>query len=124
MGNWAGSRLVVMGSGAASLSNTCMETWSITAQTQGEFSGTFRLSGGTTAPCEGAGTVSGTISTDNRISGVAFSMDIVSGGCTRSSGDGRYSGQFATGAITATMNDSVACSNFTAARTSTITLSR
>ena len=124
MGNWSGSRLMVMTTGAASISNTCRETWSVTSQTQGEFSGTFQVSGGTTASCEGAGTVSGTISADNRISGLAFSVDIVSGGCTRSSGDGRYSGQFANGVITATTSDSVACSNFTAARNLTITMSR
>ena len=124
MGGWSGSRLEVLTSGAASISTSCTEVWSITSQTQRQFSGTFRVSGGTTAPCEGAGTVSGTISADNRISELAFSVDILTGGCTRSSGDGRYSGQFANGSITATTSDSVACSNFTAARNLTITMSR
>lgn len=124
MGGWSGSRLEVLTSGAASISTSCREVWSITSQTQGQFSGTFRVSGGTTAPCEGAGTVSGTVSADNRISELAFSVDILTGGCTRSSGAGRYSGQFANGSITATTSDSVACSNFTAARNLTITMSR
>ena len=124
IGNWAGSRLDVLTSGAASISNTCSETWSITSQTQGQFSGTFRVSGGTTAPCEGSGTLSGTISDDNRVSGLAFSVDTLGGGCTRSSGDGRYSGQFVNGVMTATASDAVACSNFTAVRNLTITMHR
>ena len=124
IGGWSGTRLMVMTSGSASISTTCTEAWSITSQTQGQFSGTFQVSGGTTAPCDGAGTVSGTIGADNRITELVFSVDIASGGCTRSSGDGRYSGQWANGVITATTSDSVVCSNFTAARTFTLTMSR
>ena len=124
MGNWSGTRLELLISGAANISTTCKEVWSITSQTQGQFSGTFQVSGGTTAPCGGSGTVSGTIGADNRVSGLAFSVDIFTGGCTRSSGDGRYSGQFVNGVMTATTSDSVACSNFNAVRNVTITMSR
>jgi hypothetical protein len=124
IGNWSGTRLDVLTSGAANISNTCKEVWSITSQTEGQFSGTFHVSGGTTASCETAGTVSGTISADNRVSGLAFSVDIPSGGCTRSSGDGRYSGQLVNGVMTATTSDSVACFNFTAVRNLTITMRR
>lgn len=124
IGNWSGTRLDVLTSGAASISNTCKEVWSITSQTEGQFSGTFRVSGGTTSACEGSGTVSGTIGADNRVSGLAFSVDTFTGGCTRSSGDGRYSGPLVNGVITATTSHSVACSNFTGVLNVTITMSR
>lgn len=115
---------MVLTSGAASISNTCRELWSITAQTEGQFSGTFATSGGTTAPCEGSGSFTGTISADNRISGLAFSVDVPPAGCTRSSGDVRYAGQFANGALTAMGSYSVACSNFTGVSNLTITMNR
>jgi hypothetical protein len=115
---------MVLTSGTASISNTCREVWSITAQTDGQFSGTFATSGGTTAPCEGSGTFTGTISADNRISGLAFSVDVPPAGCARRSAEVRYAGQVTNGVLTAMGSDSVACSNFTGVSNLTITMNR
>lgn len=52
-GGWGGTLAItstIRSSGARS-SNTCNQTWIVTTQTGGDFSGTFQLSGGTTSAC-------------------------------------------------------------------------
>jgi hypothetical protein len=122
-GNWGGTLTIVVSLAGTNASNTCSHTWTITNQSQGSFSGTFQLAGGTIVNCAQAGTVSGTVGTDGRLTGVAFSIAVGSSGCVRTSGDGLFNGQLANGIISATENEQEVCSGVAATRNLTITLS-
>src|SRR3990167_7548035 len=75
-GGWSGTRsmtLIERGGLNRRDSNLCTETWIVTAQTDGRFSGTFQASGGTSTPCSQSGTLGGEVSTAGGVSNLIFS---------------------------------------------------
>ena len=113
-GGWSGTlniSAVTRGSGVRS-SNICTNTWIVTTQNAGRFSGTYQLSGGTTASCTSAGDLSGDVSTSGTLSGLSFTSPPQTGAttCTRISGDGTYSGVVSNAsAVTASSADAQRC---------------
>lgn len=97
IGAWSGmltvEQVVAQGSGGRTI-NICNETWSITTQITGQFSGTFQADG----VCAQSGSLHGTVSTSGNVTGLTFSVFVGSPGetstCRRVSGDGVYSGLF------------------------------
>lgn len=95
IGDWRGTlaveQVVTPGSGGSTVS-VCNETWAITTQVEGRFSGAFQADG----VCAQSGTMFGTVSTSGEISGLTFSVFVGSPGetstCRRVSGDGVYTG--------------------------------
>jgi hypothetical protein len=112
MGTWAGTLTIVASiPGQPALSNTCQLSWILSAQTQGQFSGTFQTSGGTTSTCGQAGTFSGTVSPTGQISGLTNDVGVGSTNCSRLSGDGIYAGILSNNLLSATTNDRVRCTS-------------
>lgn len=126
MGAWNGTTTIVAVVGTVSGSNVCTQSWLITSQTQGSFSGSFQLSGGTTVACASAGTVSGTIATNGAISGLTFSAQISppNPGCTKTSGDTVFSGLLTNATLTATASDAFLCNGIAASRNLTLSIQK
>lgn len=90
IGDWRGTlaveQVVTPGSGGSTVS-VCNETWAITTQVEGRFSGAFQADG----VCAQSGTMFGTVSTSGEISGLTFSVFVGSPGetstCRRVSGE-------------------------------------
>jgi hypothetical protein len=92
IGGWNGTLTINATIVGVNASNACAESWIITGQSNGDFSGTFQLTGGTTTPCAQSGSVSGTVTTSGTVS-AGHSVTIgISLNCVRISGDGVYSG--------------------------------
>ena len=123
-GNWGGTLVIIASAGGQNISNTCTHTWSVTSQTQWQFSGTFQTSGGTTVACGQAGTFSGSVGTDGRVTGLTYSITIGATGCSRVAGDGIFTGLLANGSVSATTSDTLTCGSVTAARNITLTMGR
>lgn len=114
LGGWGGTltiATITRGTGARS-SNTCNQTWIVTAQTAGDFSGSQQLSGGTVSNCSDSGMVNGTVSSGGTLTSLRFVGQPQNGVtiCTRLAGDGSYSGVVSSaGNITAQTTDAVRC---------------
>lgn len=113
-GGWGGTLAItsIIRSSGARSSNTCNQTWIVTTQTGGDFSGTYQLSGGTTSACSDAGTLSGSVATSGALSALRFVGQPQTGAtvCTRISGDGSYSGVVSGAAnLTAQSTDALRC---------------
>jgi hypothetical protein len=112
VGGWSGTWSVssaVRGSGLRS-SNVCTQTWIISAQSAGSFTGTFQVTGGTT--CSSSGSVAGEVSTSGAISLSTVDATPQSGAtiCTRTAGTGIYTGVVSGGAaFTAQTSDILRC---------------
>lgn len=80
LGAWSGT----LSFAAQGSSGSCNQTWLITSQTGGTFSGTFQITGGT--GCSQAGTISGAITSTNAITSLGVVSNTVSNGavCTDS----------------------------------------
>jgi hypothetical protein len=95
LGDWRGTltveQVVTPGSAGRTV-NVCNETWVITTQVEGRFSGTFQADG----VCAQSGSMFGTVSMSGEITGLTFSVFVGSPGetstCRRVSGDGVYTG--------------------------------
>ena len=113
-GGWSGTlnvSVVVRGTGQRA-SNICTETWIVTAQTDGRFSGTFQSSGGTTASCSDSGSFTGDVSATGTLSRLTPSGTSSSGAttCTRIGGDGNFTGVVSGAlALTAERRDAQRC---------------
>jgi len=112
VGNWRGTltveQFVTPGSGERTVS-VCNETWGMTAQTEGRFSGTFQAEG----VCAHSGTMFGTVSISGAITGLTFSAFVGSPGetstCRRVSGDGVYTGVLSGTSLTAQTAERTVC---------------
>ena len=112
VGSWRGTltveQLVTPGSGERTVS-LCNETWVITTQTEGRFSGTFQAEG----VCAHSGTMFGTVSISGAITGLTFSAFVGSPGetstCRRVSGDGVYAGVLSGTSLTAQTAERTVC---------------
>jgi hypothetical protein len=76
VGGWTGTLTINASIAGLSGSNSCTQSWTITSQTSGNFSGTFQLSGGTAAPCAQSGTVSGTITAAGAFTDLTFGVQV------------------------------------------------
>ena len=84
VGGWGGTLTINAAIAGISGSNTCTESWTITTQSAGQFSGAFQLSGGTSTSCAQSGTVTGTLTNNGTITDLTFSIQIgATSGCTR-----------------------------------------
>lgn len=109
-GGWAGTATFTLTNRATGRrdSNICMDTWIITAQTAGRFSGTFQSAGGTPQPCAASGTMAGDVSTTGAVSGLTFTP--AASQCSRIAGDGMFSGVISNAnALTAQATDAIRC---------------
>lgn len=98
-------------------SNTCIETWVISGQAAGAFSGTYQTSGGTTTTCAQAGAVTGSVSAAGTITNLQHSASVGGGlppgmTCTRLSGSEVLSGVLSGAALTAQGTDRLRCTGF------------
>ena len=129
VGGWVGTYTIATvnrGTGLRS-SNTCNESWIVTIQTGGQFSGTFQLSAGTTITCAQSGTLFGTVSTTGALSRLIHSVTLGSLPCPRILGDGTMSGIASSTGVTAQATDRVRCTDiltYETDRTLTITLNK
>lgn len=129
IGDWRGTltveQVVTPGSGGSTVS-VCTETWAVTTQTEGRFSGTFQADG----VCAQSGSVSGTVSMSGEISGLTFSVFVGSPGetstCRRVSGDGVYTGVLTGATLTARTTERTVCAAMflTFDRSYTLSMSR
>lgn len=125
IGNWTGTLTIVASSGGTTLSNICTHNLALTTQTAGAFNGTFTLAGGTITNCAGAGTFTGTVASDGRISAMNYNNVLGAGtGCTRTSGDGTFTGQMANNSISATTTETLSCPTITAVRNITVAVAK
>jgi hypothetical protein len=125
VGGWAGvfTAVTVERQSGRRTSNTCNESWIVTTQTGGRFSGTFQLSGGTAITCAQSGTFFGSVSTNGALSGLTHSVMLGSLPCSRISGDGTLNGFASSITVTAQATDVVRCTNvFTYEADRTLTL--
>jgi hypothetical protein len=105
IGVWAGTLTIAV----SELSNTCNQNWVITSQNDGQFSGTFQMSGRKTASCGQAGNLSGSVSTTGVISNLTYSVVIGATTCARVAG-GIFSGVlFNSGTLSAQASDTLRC---------------
>jgi hypothetical protein len=121
IGGWTGTWSTTVAGG---VTNVCNNSWLVTSQSGAAFSGTWQTLGGNPFPtaCASAGTLTGTVSQPNAISGLVFTST-VGAGCTRTVGDGRFSGALSGSVITVQMFDTVQCPGEpTAIRSSTISM--
>jgi hypothetical protein len=112
-GAWSGTHTI----SAPSWTNICTQTLIVNSQTGGLFSGTWRMSGGTIAACDQAGTLSGSVSATDSISGLTWVVTVNPSTCTRVAGDGIFSGTLSNGVITAQMTEMLDCGMGAASRT-------
>lgn len=113
VGGWVGTYTIATvdrGTGLRS-SHACSQSWIVTIQTGGQFSGTFQRMAGTTITCAQPGTFFGTISTTGELSGLIHSVTLGSLPCSRILGDGTMSGIASSTAVTAQATDRVRCAN-------------
>lgn len=91
--------------------NVCDQSWVVTSQTGGTFTGTFQSSGGTLVACAQAGTFTGVITTSGTLQSLDFDVALgAASGCTRISGSATLTGVVsATGALTAQGADALRC---------------
>lgn len=82
---WSGTATITASSTSVSASNVCQSTWIISSQTNGDISGTFQLSGGTTVNCAQSSVLTGTVTTAGALS-IAFTAQAPPAGCTVLSG--------------------------------------
>jgi hypothetical protein len=101
-GAWSGTNAV----SAASTSAICNMTWIVSGQTGPSFSGTWQTSG---ARCGQAGTLTGTVSPTNAISGLNLSATVAPSLCSRVGGDGLLSGAVSNNALTAQVTETIRC---------------
>jgi hypothetical protein len=68
IGDWTGTFAVsrLLDDGTARV-NVCDQSWMIADQTDGQFSGSFQLSGGSHDSCSQTGAISGTVLTDGTV---------------------------------------------------------
>lgn len=125
LGTWGGTLTIVASAGNQSASNTCTHTWNVTSQTDGVFTGTFQLTGGTTVACAQAGNVSGTVDITGHLTGVSLGVVVgVNAACVRTSGTGLFVGQLSGSVLSVTESEGVVCSGVPATRNLTITVGR
>jgi hypothetical protein len=92
VGNWSGTLAVetVQTPGGSRSARGCNETWAVTQQTGGRFTGTFQASG---LDCPQSGSITGTVAMSGELTGLMFSPNPGSpGGCLVVSGEVVYSG--------------------------------
>ena len=109
IGGWIGTESVNASALGINISNTCAESWTITSQTRGDFSGTFQTTGGTTVPCSQSGTINGSTTTNGSISDLSFSAQVnPQQGCTLVSRTA-YSGVVSSTSLSAQSTERVSC---------------
>lgn len=125
-GNWAGTGVIVVAVGSASVSNTCTVSVTINSQTGGAFGGTYQVSGGTSAPCGAAGALTGAITPDGTVTAFTLAQAVggAPAGCTQTSASPTYTGLYAGGVIRVTANAAYLCGGATATKNSTISITR
>lgn len=107
--------LLIPGQTAQRATNICNQSWVITSQSGGRFSGTWQSSGGTIASCAQAGTLTGTVSASGQISDLQFGASVGTAPpsgftCTRVSGSEVFAGIASNASITAQAADRLRCS--------------
>ena len=108
VGNWSGTLTIdqVETPGGSRLVTVCNETWAVTTQIEGQFTGTFQATGG----CAGSGSMKGTVSTSGEVTGLTFNPHVGSpGSCLLEFGDGIYAGVLNGGALTARTAERAVC---------------
>lgn len=107
-GGWGGTGTF----SAGGLSNTCNETWIVSGQTGGLFTGTWQSSGGTLASCGQAGSLSGSVSAEGVIDNLTFGVSVgqIPAGCSRVAGDGVFKGSMTSTTLTVQALDTIRCS--------------
>lgn len=123
LGAWAGTHSVTAVGGGLQTSATCNHTWMVNSQSAGSFSGAWQTTG-TSPGCSQAGTLSGTISTSGAVSGLKLAATVGAPACTRTRGDGLFSGGFSASTVTVMMQETVSCGTLTADRAFTVRVSR
>jgi hypothetical protein len=91
VGNWSRTLTVenVVTPGGARHVNACNETWGVTTQIEGQFTGTFQRS------CGESGSMNGTVSMSGDVTGLTFNVMVgrfMTSTCLRVLGDGVYTG--------------------------------
>jgi hypothetical protein len=107
LGSWAGTTTISAGLAGLQATNVCVETWLITSQTDGNFSGMFQASGGITVDCAQTGAISGTYTANGSIAGVIHEVGANSG-CAKVSST-PYSGTVNATTLTATATERLTC---------------
>jgi hypothetical protein len=109
IGGWGGTFTVNATLGTLSGSNTCTQSWTITDQTGGQFSGTWQLSGGTTVSCGQSGVVNGTITSSGSFADLTFGVQVGAvTGCTRTS-SAPYSGVVTGNSLSVQSSEQLTC---------------
>lgn len=93
LGGWAGAQAdtFVNIDGTQPGGRTCNESWLITSQTGGAFSGAFQRTAGNSDVCSRAGAINGTVTTTGAID-ITHSGTGVAGGCAWVAGNQFFSG--------------------------------
>lgn len=122
VGGWNGTHTTAIVYSSGRGSNLCNMTWIINTQNGGQFSGTFQRSGGTTASCADAGTLSGIVSASGQVSGLALNATIGGSSCTRLAGDGAHAGILTGNLLTAQATDRIDCLGLTIDRSLSLSM--
>lgn len=115
LGGWSGTSIMTWTVNNQAGSRSCTETWLISNQTNGSFTGTFQVSGDR-PDCVTGGTISGDVTPERDISVGYHTTTSTGPDCTFFGGpnDGRYHGIVgSTGSVTLQANFGERCNGYT-----------
>ena len=131
---WVGSAEITLVDRArgTSVLYGCAESWNITSQDGGEFSGSWMSNGQSSSSdpyCTQSGTFTSAMTSDATLRHLRVTPSLDVRGCTRTSGDGNFTGIINTTAFMAQMMDQWVCTDsigrmYDADRTVALTLTK